>query len=699
MATIASLAIKVSANIADLSKGINSINSSIGYMVKTAKNASPSLKSLEDVAKGAGAVMDAVAAAQKRVNDNPVDLESQMILTKTQEAAEKLKTELNRIGSGVSGDILKMTSTISNLQKAQQMVQQLKDTFGETSPIVQQAQANVGKLAADAGKAKMQMEGLKTVIFAINNAPFMLLGSIFKDMWQEITNLGSDFNKYFNGMPGVILKVSAVIASLIVLIGLMNTQMLTLNGSVTYFRSLWAGSIIAQGLQGFITMLNTMLGTQLALNAATMLWIGMFTLGIAAAVAAVYLLYQRWTDTSDAIAQSESRVAALTDRMEEVVAAAKKINDSMVQSLNEMMTPLDKYKQKLDEIKAASGQKFTLALDMKDVSFEMQDIAAKMSKTKDESALEAYSGQISELQKQFKALKEQQKIAAGFSDADITAAKAKALEDYRSSLGIVKTDAELLAEQTRKLTDGLAAGTITQNEFNSLMQSAKEKYDPATKAQIQAEQDYIAAIEKADEEMRKTLEAAENARKQLLDKEIQAREQLIDKFRQMANDSPVAKFLELKEQLESVRDSLSRTDFSAAMDKLQSDLAGGLGIKEFLMPEQSPAEKLADIYKKLEAYADKINDPFFDLAAAKQRAADKLMPKEKEKEKEPDKESPEASSQNQAAVKGTLAYFEAQNKANQPMLTESKKQTAALTIIAGNTKPKPAETPFEIQAV
>ncbi|GHT34790.1 hypothetical protein FACS189427_02770 [Planctomycetales bacterium] len=67
MATIASLAIKVSANVADLSKGINSINSSIGYMVKTAKNASPSLKSLEDVAKGAGAVMDAVAAAQANV--------------------------------------------------------------------------------------------------------------------------------------------------------------------------------------------------------------------------------------------------------------------------------------------------------------------------------------------------------------------------------------------------------------------------------------------------------------------------------------------------------------------------------------------------------------------------------------------------------------------------------------------------------
>lgn len=71
MATITTLAIKVSADIADLTKGIMDVQSTINIMVKTAQNATPSLQNLEDVSSGLAATYDAVAETQKRVNVNP----------------------------------------------------------------------------------------------------------------------------------------------------------------------------------------------------------------------------------------------------------------------------------------------------------------------------------------------------------------------------------------------------------------------------------------------------------------------------------------------------------------------------------------------------------------------------------------------------------------------------------------------------
>ncbi|GHT17105.1 hypothetical protein FACS1894189_2370 [Planctomycetales bacterium] len=130
MATIAALAIKVSANISDLTRGIKNVNSSIGYMVKTAQNATPSMKSLEDVSKGLEATLNAVSDAQTRLDNSTPEglMESQQLLTKTTEAAEKLQNEMNRIGEGVAGDILKMQPTLNNVFKAQEAVEQLKES-------------------------------------------------------------------------------------------------------------------------------------------------------------------------------------------------------------------------------------------------------------------------------------------------------------------------------------------------------------------------------------------------------------------------------------------------------------------------------------------------------------------------------------------------------------------------------------------
>jgi len=104
MATIASLAVKIMANVRDLTKNVQDVVSSIDNIAKVTKSATPSMKKLEDSAKGLSIMFDAVSKAQERLDSSTPEglLETQQIMTQTQETAEKLKMTVDRLGSGVA---------------------------------------------------------------------------------------------------------------------------------------------------------------------------------------------------------------------------------------------------------------------------------------------------------------------------------------------------------------------------------------------------------------------------------------------------------------------------------------------------------------------------------------------------------------------------------------------------------------------
>ncbi|MDR1484124.1 MAG: hypothetical protein LBT09_04800 [Planctomycetaceae bacterium] len=93
MAIIAKLALKISADIGDLTKNAQDVISSVNNIAKVARNATPSIKNLEDASKGYSISLDAIQKAQARVKNSngAINLDDIAILREAEKAVEQLK--------------------------------------------------------------------------------------------------------------------------------------------------------------------------------------------------------------------------------------------------------------------------------------------------------------------------------------------------------------------------------------------------------------------------------------------------------------------------------------------------------------------------------------------------------------------------------------------------------------------------------
>jgi chromosome condensin MukBEF ATPase and DNA-binding subunit MukB len=216
----------------------------------------------------------------------------------------------------------------------------------------------------------------------------------------------------------------------------------------------------------------------------------------------------------------------------------------------------------------------------------------------------------------------------------------------------------------------------------------------------------------------------------------------------MTKETPIDAFKRLTTDLETVRKILEPEELAAAKMRLFDDLATGMGLAEFVNPKH--IDSMDQVQTKLLQYFDSLDGlakATFDLAGAQQRitdsfekqneyyalfqkAQDALMPAQDKLRNAFDaindaaknfgwaaeivnemkrikaeqlgqtikdaqdsiKFTEQKSDRNAALEKGTLAYFEAQNKANEPILKENQKQTKALGHIVQNTKARAQET-------
>lgn len=311
------------------------------------------MKNLLDVTKGYSAVLKTAEDAQQKLANNAVFDKERETMSKTVEVAEQLKNKIQTLGAGVGEDILKMKPTIANVQKAEAEIQKLialQKEMGDNGHLlndaIQNAQEGMAELGNKAMQAKIETQMLKSVLMGINTMPFMVMSTLLADIIKGTKEFASTFNP-------TMMRSIAVTGAFVIALGLAFTKMTALGVSTSYFKGLWQSSVIYQGLAGVITMLNTVLGTQLAINAATMVWVGLATLGIGAVIALIATMVMSWDSNSAAIKESEERMKALEDSVQKNIDRWKELGGVAKNALESLMTPAQKLVHKLNELNGA----------------------------------------------------------------------------------------------------------------------------------------------------------------------------------------------------------------------------------------------------------------------------------------------------------------------------------------------------------
>ena len=688
MATLAPLAIKLVANMEKAQKDFGAMSATISSIEKSAKNATPSMKNLTDAVKGMTIMQDAAAKAQEMYSNEPLE-ETKRIVDQTTESLGTMKTTVENLGQGVSDDILQMKPTISNVQKAQGEIQKLKALHAELeaqgqggllADSIRQAEANMAELSNRTVQAQSEANMLKTTLMALNAIPFRILATVFSDIMGGMKTFGNEFNERFGGMPARIVQITAAVTALVVVIGLAHAKTTALGLSTSYFMALWKSSIIYQGVSGFITLVTVLNAKIWACAIATSAWlvaqiglnvawtyflaatgVGLILVVLAAAVTVVTALTMGWWKNKDAIKETEDRLKALEDATQKAAERFRQLRDAAYNTLESLKEPLEKFIDKMNEIRELGGDWKMIAaakIEYKDTQYG--DLLKKQI-----SAIEKFENITKQVAEDLKpdpllGNKFRNNISR-INPGEAENIRVNAEKQLRDSLGIVREN-EKLREQADALARALKAGVITQQEYNAAMLKAREQWDPAMKAQIEAAKQHEAAQKRLADEQEKAAAEFQN---------------LVKQFKGMGK-TPVESFKELSVDLRRVRVALAPAEFKAATDKLLADLANGLGVSKYLADALTPAQKLAETYRNLEIYAREAGLSTKELAKAKERAR-KAFEAEADKTEKADANVDR--SRNAAIEAGTMAYYEAQNKTNKPLLDEGRKTNRHLAVI------------------
>jgi hypothetical protein len=124
MANIAKLALKIVVDMEKAQEDFTSMTSTISSIEKSAKSATPSMNNLTDAVKGLGMMQDAVKKSEEVYNNEPL-LETKRLVDQTTAAYGSMRDTVQKLGQGVSDDILNMKPTIANVQKAETEIKKL----------------------------------------------------------------------------------------------------------------------------------------------------------------------------------------------------------------------------------------------------------------------------------------------------------------------------------------------------------------------------------------------------------------------------------------------------------------------------------------------------------------------------------------------------------------------------------------------
>ena len=651
------------------------MSSTISTIAKSAQNATPSMKNLTDSVKGLDIMQGAV---QKAVEINDIST-----IANAKNACEELKSTVQRMGEGVSDDILKMKPTISNVRMAGQEVEKLialQKELGENGHLlndaVTKAQANMAELGKRTFQTQTEMKMLKSAITGINSMPFVVMSVLVADLIKGMKDFGAEFNERFDGVPAKIAQVTAAVLALTVALGLAFTKTTALGLSTSYFMTLWKSSIIYQGLAGFITMATVLSAKIWACATATSAWlvaqlglntawtyflastgIGLILVAVAGIAAGVASLLSGFSQTSNEIQKCTDRTNAFRDAIKDVIAVSRSMVDEQKRYLEAQMTGLEKYEARLKNIdqlltlpKRLEQERLRISSEIRTVEESLQ----KLDRQKNKDLAAQLNQQLDGLWEDRKTLEKTITEARKFNGQAAIAAKNQerleylkgrysnliektmtAQEQYTDTLERIKEDLKLgeqgfqnkevsviLANAKQRLRDQLG---IAESPA-ALLAKQMDALQFALDKKIISDVEYAEAVQRAKEQwdpaMKTSIEAAKNlAREQ--ERLAAEFKNMVDRFKGMGK-TPLESFKELSVDLRRVQDALTPAEFASAKNKLLSDLASGLGIAQFLTDAATPAKQLAETYRNLDAYAREANLSMQELTAAKNRAREAL---------------------------------------------------------------------------
>lgn len=685
MATIAELAIKVSANISSATKNLQDIIGSVESVQKAADKAKPGMKQLTDAADGYLTMLDAVNKAQSNFGTDALGGawdEQLKMLEGAEDGADRLKAAVEKLSDGVAGDILKMKPTMENLWQAQQDIKTLKELRDQLvaggadvnilGNSINQAESNLAKMANEAAQLQLGMSKVQSVMYAINAAPFLVITSVFTDMLAGLKQFFSEWNEASGGMLGRIAQVAAVLTSVVFLYGVAITKAELLGMATAQWTTLLKSSLIAQSFMAVwaaldgtrVRILLTAAATGIA-TAATGAWttaqwslnaamaanpIGLVAAGIIAVIAAVAALVYGitqlvtwWYSSADAVDENAEKIkqaeAAMKDFCNGLAEAAdryKELNSAAAEYHQANQSGAQKYLAELKKIDDVMNRQAGADAAMTAINRTNNDLVRQLEQAQadeNEELIQSLQKRMSELDTERLNLAKEMQNSPAMDAADASAAKDAALQQYRESLGIVKTDAENLAAEMKKISEALAIGAVSQDEYYELYNKAREKFDPAIRAHIEAEKQAAEQVQKAAEEQKRVEEKLQQERIAAEQKVLQEKMNLADRFREMGKTEQ-DKYNETLTQLESVKGILTKDEYERA---------------------------LTEIEKKKPAAEDEPQSGETKIASTQSTA-------------------------NSALEYGTAAYFEKLRTGSDPALVESKRQTELQKQIAENTK-------------
>jgi hypothetical protein len=650
-------------------------------------------------------------------------------LEKLKNLVTQNKEALNQLAVASAGKIADFSPSLEGIRKAQKeienlraVIQQIRQETGDMSfgaEALAEAERNANQLGEALVRNQVEQQAFNSIVTSVQQFPFLILANFAKDFLNDIKSLFSVFDEKFPGVLSTFSKVMAGLTAIIVLLGLANTQTFTWAGSTAFLQSLWSGNLIVMGLKGVVAWIATSVLGYNTLTAATIAWWSAATLGIAAVIAAIvaivgYLFF--WRDSTEQAAAKTERLQSATEKYKEsldgIVDRHKKILDYMNQAREAAKTPEQKSADREKQLQDAVNEPERLRRQTESLKRQIAGLKAQQKLTRDKEEKEALQKQADDAQKTLKDLQKMQRNMKPLTQAEITNQRALNLQAEMNDRNVAQylpknTAAQEYARAKNEIEALHRSGKILTEQRNAMLQNAEKVFkdnDP-------------------------------------LQKEIQ---KLVDKFKGMQRaKSPVEAFDQLSQELNRVKDRLSPEEFADAQQKLLDDLTKGLGIADFVNPKQSETlesvqQKILDYYNKLDA----LGKATFDLTAAQQRATEsfakqsefynlyegamkemnpdtlekamlrlqeeaekfnwgddirtlmeeKLKAKfEKDEEntdqiaEENTKTKTQQTASNAALELGTVAYYEAQKKGNDPILKENQKQTKTLETIARNT--------------
>ncbi|MDR1182934.1 MAG: hypothetical protein LBL13_13255, partial [Bacteroidales bacterium] len=622
MATIATLALKISSDFGDLTKNAQDIINSIDNIAKVAGIATPSMKNLEDASKGYAISLDAIKKAQDKHALSPTPENLQLWRDATN-MVDRLRDSVGRLGQGVAGDILKMTPTINNVMEAQKQIQKLKELRNELAnrggnvtgldTAIAQATDNLGTLTRRTSEAQIQTQILNSTIMAVNNLPFMILSSVLKDVCEWFVKITGIWNENSKGWYGTVARTVAVFAALTVVIGLLYSRQTMLNGATTYFHALWNSSIIIQGIKGFISLLGTVIAMITAAIFGTNGWtaaqwqlniamaanpigaiVAIIITALALIVGFVYLIWTVWSwwskteqkaaELKSQIKMTENVTSAFRDRIGEVIERYKELNKLAKQYHEDNLTNLQKYENKIKEIDDVLSRQNVANDAMKAINMKNNELVKMMDvikKTGNKDAISSLQKLIDDVEKDRIALQKEMKKPQVLSAEDAEAAKEKA------RLALLQGQFGDLFKKT------LAPQQQYAKEMTDLAELMKKvKVTEGERHRIE-----INALKKRNDAAISLLGIGE------LIKPIETARDIYDK-----NISNLKTALQLN--------VINLQQFSNGVKHAVDAFAQATGIKKYF----EKVETLRDVYSNMAIYAERMNLSQEDLVAAQDKA-------------------------------------------------------------------------------